>query len=490
MTAMIRSSHLVTALLLMGASAWAQAKPHSMIRPVTSPVRHAGVYHFGLGTWTRGVDATSSSAWDVVYANTCPFPYYLGQYPHEYVADEGRVPGPNGPVLCDTGLGSRNTGCSCSYEIRGFQIAYCTSVPSNVSFNVGFQDAYVACAIPVTTHGPFTLTGLPGAGTSAQGCWMVTIDLDATSQSFSFAADGASCTWLATGDLATNHLFGWTFENLNHVTNSGTSFAGPLFAGGWYSLCSMVDGTRWDTLSCVGQGGGPAKWPYNLGENGLGMDTQDRFRDDTTVPGGPLSPPSGPGCYFFGGIPPGSFHLRLFADTGCPSLPPGQDFCIPSQSGVMNCPCSNPGAPGHGCDNSSATGGALLTSAGTPSLSAPTQYSVVFTASGEKPTATSILLQAHSGVLPQGVQFGMGVRCMWQSLKRLFVHGAASGIVSAPTPSDATSIPAKSAALGDPITPGEVRLYLFYYRDPILLGGCTGANTFNCTQSQSVLWVN
>jgi len=490
---MLRSSLISIAALLLCASAPAQSSARSMLRPVTSPIRNAGVCHFGLGTWTRRAQATDASNLDVVYANTCPYPYFAGLYLHEYLGDEGRVPGPNGPVLCDTGLFSTNKGCACSYTIEGFEISYCTAVASDVSFNVGFQDAYVACAVPLTTHGPFTLTGLPGAGASAQGCWTVTIDLSATNQGFAFAADGASCTWSAQNDLATNHLFGWTFENLNNVHNSNLSYAGPLWAGETsYAACSMVDGTRWDTLACPNQGGGTAKWPNNVGENGWGMDTQERFRDDTTTPGGPLSPPSGPGCYFFDSSPPGSFYLRLFANTGCPAPQPGVDFCIPNQAGVIACPCANPGAPGHGCDNSSSTGGALLTSAGMASISAPPSGSVVFTSSGEKPSATSILLQGHPPTLPNGIQFGMGVRCAFASLKRLFVHTASGGVVSAPSASDNTTIPARSASLGDPISVGDSRLYLFYYRDPTLLGPCSSlfANTFNCTQSQSVLWIN
>jgi hypothetical protein len=489
-----RNRLVAAALVFASANAAAQElAPRSNLRPITSPVRDAGVYHVSLGSWTRRVEATNTSNWDVIYANTCPVGYYAGLLQHELVADEGRIPGPNGPVLCDPSRHSINAGCQCAYDVNAFQIAYCTGLHEPVSVKIGFQHAYVACAAPATEQS-FTLTGLPGAPLHAHTCWQVTVDLGA-SQSFTITADGASCTW-APSDLATNHLFGWTFENLSSVTGVGTSYLGPLIAGEGgpqapIPSCSMVDGTRWDTLTCMPQGGGPAKWPNNLTEDGFGMDTQNRFRDDTSIPGGQVSAPSGPGCYFFGGNPYCSIHLRVFSDTHCPVPQPGHDFCVPAQDGVIACPCMNPGLAGHGCDNSAATGGALLASSGIASMSVPPSSSVVFTSSGERPTATSILLQGHDPALPQGIQFGMGVRCMYQSLKRLFVHNAIGGVVTAPDASDNTTIPAKSASLGDVINPGETRRYLFYYRDPILIGSCSSQtlNTFNCTQGQSVLWM-
>jgi hypothetical protein len=359
------------ALVLLCVSALAQSNVHSRLRPVTSTVRDAGVYHFGLGTWTRHTDTANGITHDIIYANTCPTGYYAALLTNEYVADEGRAPGPNGPVLCDTGLASTNTGCSCSYTICGFQIAYCSGLQGfgNVSVNVGFQSAYVACAVPNPLPGAtetFALTGLPGAGVRIQNCWVVTIDLDAMSQSFSMNADGPSCTWLATGDAATNHLFGWTFQNTTTVTGAGTSYVGPLIAGnggavGFFPTpeCSTVDGTRWDTLTCTGQGGGALKWPNNLTEDGWGTGSQDRFRDDTTnITGGPLGPPSGPGCYSFGGNPFGSFHLRLFSNTHCPGCGgcPGTAECRPQADFTSpNCPCAgpppnNPTTAGAGCN--------------------------------------------------------------------------------------------------------------------------------------------
>jgi len=168
----------------------------------------------------------------------------------------------------------------------------------------------------------------------------------------------------------------------------------------------------------------------------------------------------------------------------CETVGPGLSFCAPGVGGVMACPCSNPGAAGHGCDNSSATGGAILSVTGVASLAADT---LQITSSGEKPTALSILLQGHLPPIASGTQFGQGVLCFNSTLKRLYVHSAAAGTVTYPQGAD-LSVSAQSAAKGDTIAAGSTRLYASYYRDPIVLGACNSADTFNVSQGQSVPW--
>jgi acid phosphatase len=163
---------------------------------------------------------------------------------------------------------------------------------------------------------------------------------------------------------------------------------------------------------------------------------------------------------------------------------PGISFCDPGVNGVAACPCANPpSGPSRGCDNSSSTGGAQLSSAGTASLTTDT---VVLTASGEKPTATSVFLQGDAAV-HGGSVFGQGVRCAGGSLKRLYVKTASAGVATAPQAGDA-SVSARSSELGDTIASGATRYYGVYYRDPIVLGACPATSTFNITQSESVLW--
>ena len=73
----------------------------------------------------------------------------------------------------------------------------------------------------------------------------------------------------------------------------------------------------------------------------------------------------------------------------------------------------------------------------------------------------------------------------------MYTKTAAGGSITAPDfgAGDPT-VSARSATLGNPISPGESRYYLAYYRDPTVLGGCPSASTFNATQTGRVDWSN
>lgn len=147
------------------------------------------------------------------------------------------------------------------------------------------------------------------------------------------------------------------------------------------------------------------------------------------------------------------------------------------------CPCGNSGAPGHGCQNSAGTGGAQLSGAGQPSLSADT---VVLTVTGELPTAFSICLQGDVEVGP--ALFGDGLRCAGGHAKRMYVRSASGGSFSVPGAGD-PSLSARSAALGNPILPGTIRMYQTYYRDPSS-AFCPDppGGTFNASSGVRVRW--
>jgi Tol biopolymer transport system component len=161
-------------------------------------------------------------------------------------------------------------------------------------------------------------------------------------------------------------------------------------------------------------------------------------------------------------------------------------LCDPGVGGVIACPCQNPPiGPPRGCDNSAATGGAILSASGFAELSLD---NLVFTTSGETPTALSIVVQG-SALVSSGLVYGQGVRCLGGTLKRLYVKTASAGSITAPNfgAGDPT-VSARSAALGDPIQPGQSRWYLVYYRDPIVLDLCPSTSTFNATQTGEVAW--
>jgi hypothetical protein len=163
-------------------------------------------------------------------------------------------------------------------------------------------------------------------------------------------------------------------------------------------------------------------------------------------------------------------------------------LCFAFYDGVMGCPCSNnPTGAGLGCNNSSATGGASLNGTGNASIASDTAVLSTF---GEKPTATSVVAQGP-GLIGTGVAFGQGIRCAGPSggigLKRLYTKTAVGGSITAPTGGD-PSIHVRSAALGDPLSPGSYRYYYVYYRDPTVLGGCSALSTFNSTDTLQILW--
>jgi len=162
-------------------------------------------------------------------------------------------------------------------------------------------------------------------------------------------------------------------------------------------------------------------------------------------------------------------------------------LCHPGTDGWIACPCSNPPASvGRGCDNSAGTGGAVLSASGIAYLS---QDTLVFTTSGERPTATSIVLQGTS-TPSGGIVYGQGVRCVAGTLKRLYTKSASGGSITAPNfGAGDPSVSARSATLGNPIQPGQSRWYLVYYRDPNILGGCSSVSTFNATQTGRVDWL-
>jgi hypothetical protein len=475
-------------------SAFAQGDLRNHLAPITAPVRYAGVYHLGTGTWThsgsQGSAATSGAG--IIYDNTCPGGYFAPMPTGCVFVDEGRLPSTTSIVLPNSwGLGNDSeVGTQQSYTVDGFQIAYCTNENTPRSYTISFYEAYNACTVISTSAaGSFLLTGLPASSVAGQqACWIVDFDLCASSLSFNMQAD-ADGTY---GGLTTGvgDTFGWRLSLVSPAPNGGD---GPLLTGdvitsGSPTRCSGSDGTIFDTgtVSAIYPANSDA---INLGcgtlaagafaEPGTGMTAQDRFRMENF-------PGLGDGCYWFGGVViAANFHLQLYSgNVTLPSSSSSVPFCDPGTSGVIACPCVNPPAgSGRGCDNSAATGGASITSTGAASLASDT---LVFTTAAQRPSGTTILLQGTSQ-LASGVGFGQGVRCVGGSLKRLFAKTASGGSITAPGPGDPT-ISARSASLGDVISAGTHRYYSAYYRDPIVLGGCNAFFTFNVTNAGDVLW--
>lgn len=490
---MLRSSIYSAGVVLLGASAFAQGNLSGQVHPITAPVKYAGVYHVGTGTWTQsGVPSSSAvSGTAIVYDNTCPSGYYAGTPTTgtPTFVDEGRLPSTSSVVAANAwGLGNDSeVGTQNAYTVDGFQIAYCTLEATPRSYNVNFYQAYAACAVrPATATAAFNVTGLPASATAGtQACWIVDLDLCAASLSFSMQAD-ADGTY---NGVPAQDTFGFSMQltSAHPLGGDGPILAGGLNVAGSYQTCSGSDGTLFDT------GTVSSTFPGNqdgiiLGcgtivagatpESGSGMGSLDQFRIEGYTG-------LGDGCYWFGGNPAANLHLQLYSgNVNFPATNPGVAYCDPGIAGVIACPCGNPPAGTlRGCDNSAATGGASITAAGAANLAGDT---LVFTTANQRPTGTTILLQGTASIAT-GANFGQGVRCVGGSLKRLYVKAAAGGSITAPAGADPT-VSARSAALGDNIVAGQHRYYTAYYRDPVVLGGCAANATFNVTNAQDVTW--
>lgn len=174
-----------------------------------------------------------------------------------------------------------------------------------------------------------------------------------------------------------------------------------------------------------------------------------------------------------GGIP--SLHAAEWEPCVSGETAP---FCFGDfADGLVDCPCSNIGQPGHGCNNSSGSGGALLTVSGNTSPD-----TILLSVTGELPNATSIFFQGDAVI--HAVVFGDGIRCTGGNVLRLYTKQASGGATHAPAAGD-PSISARSAALGDPLAPLLTRAYQVYYRDPAIYG-C--AATFNISNGIRITW--
>jgi hypothetical protein len=162
-------------------------------------------------------------------------------------------------------------------------------------------------------------------------------------------------------------------------------------------------------------------------------------------------------------------------------------FCEPGVGNTRTCACGNPpSGPARGCDNSSSTGGAALSATGISYLA---QDHLIFTTSGQKPSALTVVMQGTSSI-HAGLAFGQGVRCVGGLLKRLYTKAATNGGIVVPDYHNQLELAVswRSQQLGDTILSGQTRYYFAVYRDPVVLGGCPATSTFNSTQAAAIVW--
>jgi len=154
-------------------------------------------------------------------------------------------------------------------------------------------------------------------------------------------------------------------------------------------------------------------------------------------------------------------------------------FCFGDGTGTP-CPCGNPGAPGHGCENSFGTGGGLLAGSGSARIGTDTlQLSV----SGMPDTATALFFQGDDVLAGgAGVVFGDGLRCAGGTIGRLGIRTAAAGATSMGQPVGDLPL----SVLGQIPAEGGVRNYQAWYRNSAAF--CTPSG-FNLTNAVRITWI-
>ncbi len=488
----------VATIALSGANAIAQGNLKSRLRPVTSPLKRAGVYHVATGRWTRGATLANGTGPSTLYDNACTVVYLTSMIPQDKFQHRSRIPSNDtdatpAPTADSVYYGTSDSnhryderpGCANQYVINGFGVGYCSSHVGALTWTYQFAHSYTACGsadmIPNVT---ITVTGMPaGTPSGGQNCWLVDIDVSNESGSnFTLSADGNGTY----EGPSTADQFGWSF---NVTPAIATDFTGPLIAGnftwtgggsrGIHTPCTGTDGTVWDSTT-VGNGPTPA------GETlGTGMSSNDFFRNVDPLGGGP----SGPGCYFFGGNPHADFYLKLYGNTGCES-PPDIGFCAPGVGGIVTCPCGNPQVPAgatKGCNNfaGGGTGGAILHGSGSAFDDA--NDTLAFHMTGGVGSSVTILFQGTTNSV--NTRSGAGVRCVGGILKRLYNGNASSGAIN--FPNNGVQVHLQSQAKGYTIAAPITLYYYCAYRNSAANGqpGCPGLNFgFNTSSANSVAW--
>jgi hypothetical protein len=171
-----------------------------------------------------------------------------------------------------------------------------------------------------------------------------------------------------------------------------------------------------------------------------------------------------------------NFPSILSADTVLTvgSGGPGTAYCFGDGSGTP-CPCGNPGSPGRGCANSTASGGALLEGAGSSSVGAA---NLVLVGSGAQPNQPGLFFQGNNATSGgSGFHNGDGLRCAGGGIRRLQI------VTANPVGSSMTTV--DIAALGL-VAPGDTKRYQWWYRNPSPAAPC--GTTFNLSNGLEVLW--
>ncbi len=140
------------------------------------------------------------------------------------------------------------------------------------------------------------------------------------------------------------------------------------------------------------------------------------------------------------------------------------------------CPCGNTGGPGRGCAWSNGPQGASLAASG-----GTNPDTLVLAASGMPAVAPTTIFLKGDALIPEGIVFGDGVRCIAGNLIRLGTKTNVAGAAQYPEPGNAPI----SVRGNTPPGSGAIGYYQTYFRNAATF--CT-PSTFNVTNAVRVLW--
>lgn len=183
------------------------------------------------------------------------------------------------------------------------------------------------------------------------------------------------------------------------------------------------------------------------------------------------------------GMPDLGVGLVRHVDLGAHEAPLSSHtpLCWGDGTQFTPCPCAS-GALGRGCANSlPGSLGALLNATGDTQ---PDTLGLQVT--GVPEGALCVFLSGSNGGI--GMPFGDGVLCSEGIVRRLFVRQAVEGNARVPDlHAGEPKLGERSAELGDPIPPGQIRYYQVWYRDGVATH-CPQGGLFNVSSGVIVHW--
>ena len=237
-----------------------------------------------------------------------------------------------------------------------------------------------------------TSHGATGADTNAAGdLWLST---------GTTALGGSSLVRISTNAgsvLATVPILGVTQRTVDIAFDP---FTGALFALSENGILREIDLATGVTVSSVDLG------PFLLTSN--------------TVTGGITFNNTGTELFVATGTGASADSILVFSRVFSTNVCDSGDALYP-------CPCSNPGAPGRGCENSFTTGGGLLSTGGVPSVS---DDSLSLFAVHLPPTTSCLFFQGTAQPESGPPPFGDGLRCAVGVVIRLGTKTTNGGLAS------------------------------------------------------------